>query len=88
MLQGDRFFVLLQHRALTYGPEYAFAVPCQSDACQSRIEWELNLHDLPTRPLSLESRDAFVKGNRFECILPDSQVKVWFRLLTGADEQR
>lgn len=88
VLQGDRFFVLLQLRALTYGPEYAFAVPCQNDACRSRIEWELNLHDLPVRSLSPESRDAFVKGNRFECILPDSQVKVWFRLLTGADERR
>jgi len=88
VLQGDRFFVLLQLRALTYGPDYAFAVPCQNDACRSRIEWELSLHDLPVRLLSPESRDAFVVGNKFECILPDSQVKVWFRLLTGADERR
>jgi hypothetical protein len=26
VLQGDRFFALLQIRALTYGPTYAFAV--------------------------------------------------------------
>ncbi len=29
VLQGDRFFALLQIRALTYGPEYAFSVGCQ-----------------------------------------------------------
>ena len=39
VLQGDRFFALLQIRALTYGPEYAFAVNCHSDGCRARIEW-------------------------------------------------
>ena len=43
VLQGDRFFALLQIRALTYGPEYAFAVNCGSDGCRTRIEWEINL---------------------------------------------
>ncbi len=88
VLQGDRFFALLQIRALTYGPEYAFAVPCQNDGCRSRIEWELDLGDLPCRPLSDESRAAFLDGNRFETVLPDSGKRVWFRLLTGADERK
>jgi hypothetical protein len=56
VLQGDRFFALLQVRALTYGPEYAFAVPCQNEACRARIEWELDLRELPYRPLCDESR--------------------------------
>ncbi len=38
VLQGDRFFALLRLRALTYGPQYAFAVPCQNEACRTRIE--------------------------------------------------
>ncbi len=88
MLQGDRFYALLQIRALTYGPEYAFAVSCQADACRSRIEWELDLRDLPCRPLSEESRAAFTDGNRFETVLPDAGKRVWFRLLTGADERK
>ena len=37
VLQGDRFFALLQIRALTYGPTYAFAVNCQSEACRARM---------------------------------------------------
>src|SRR4051794_35511808 len=39
VLQGDRFFTLLMIRVLTYGPEYAFSVQCQSPACRARIEW-------------------------------------------------
>lgn len=59
VLQGDRFFALLQVRALTYGPTYAFALGCQNDSCRSRFEWELDLTELPVRPLSDESRAAF-----------------------------
>lgn len=88
VLQGDRFAALLKIRALTYGPEYAFGVTCQNDACRARLEWELDLCDLPCRPLSEESRAAFVAGNRFETRLPDAGKRVWFRLLTGADERK
>jgi len=88
VLQGDRFFALLQIRALTYGPEYAFSVGCQNSACRARIEWELDLGDLPVRGLSDESRAAFVDGNRLETLLPDAGVRVWFGLATGEIERR
>ena len=64
VLQGDRFYALLQVRALTYGPEYAFALGCQNDGCRARFEWELDLTELPVRPLTDESRAAFTDGNR------------------------
>ena len=88
VLQGDRFFALLQVRVLSYGPEYAFSVPCEERACRARIEWELDLTELPVRPLSDESRAAFLAGNRFETVLPDAGKRVVFRLMTGADEQK
>ncbi len=88
VLQGDRFAALLKIRAITYGPEYAFAVTCQNDGCRARIEWELDLCDLPCRPLSDESRAAFLDGNRFETVLPDAGKRLWFRLMTGADERK
>lgn len=88
VLQGDRFFAMLQIRVLSYGPEYAFSVPCENRGCRARIEWELELRDLPVRTLSDESRAAFLNGNRFETVLPDAGRKVAFRLLTGADERR
>lgn len=88
VLQGDRFFALLQVRILTYGPEYAFAVNCRNMGCRGRIEWELDLNDLKVRQLSDESRAAFSSGNRFETRLPDAGKRAWFRLLTGDDERK
>ena len=88
VLQGDRFYALLRVRALTYGAQYAFAVSCQSEACRARIEWELDLGELPCRELSEESRGAFADGARFETVLPDAGKRVCFRLLTGADERK
>jgi len=88
VLQGDRFFTLLRVRVLSYGPDYAFAVPCENRGCRARIEWELDLRELPVRTLSEESRAAFLANNRFETVLPDASCKVSFRLLTGTDERR
>jgi len=64
ILQGDRFYALLKIRSLTYGAKYAFSVPCQNDACRARIEWELDLGELPCRSLSDESRAAFAVDDR------------------------
>jgi len=88
VLQGDRFFAMLQIRVLSYGPEYAFSVPCENRGCRARIDWELDLRDLHVRTLAGESRAAFLNGNRFETVLPDAGRKVAFRLLTGHDERR
>ena len=88
VLVADRFYTLLQIRALTFGDEYAFSVQCPSPPCRERFEWVLNLQDLPVVPLSESSKTAFKAGNRFETTLPRDGRKVWFRLMTGADEVR
>ena len=88
VLVADRFYTLLQIRARTFGDEYAFAVQCASLACRERFEWSLNLQELPVVPLSAESKAAFQAGNRFETTLPRDGRRVWFRLMTGADEIR
>jgi hypothetical protein len=87
VLQGDRFYALLQLRCMTYGPEYAFSVTCAEESCRRRIPWELDLRDLPVQALSKDSRASFVAGNRFETRLPGDGRRVWFKLLTGADER-
>jgi hypothetical protein len=87
VLQGDRFYALMQIRIATYGAEYAFSVPCRNSACRARIEWELDLNALPVRVLADEDRAAFVAGNRFEATLPDAARRIWFRLLTGEHER-
>lgn len=88
VLVGDRFYTLLQIRSLTFGDEYAFTVQCSNPSCRERFEWELSLKDLPVRPLSDAARAAFKAGNRFETQLPRDGRRVWFRLMTGADEAR
>lgn len=88
VLVADRFYTLLQIRALTFGGEYAFAVQCASAACRHRFEWTLDLNTLPVTALSEEARATFRAGNRFETRLPHDGRRIWFRLLTGADEAR
>jgi hypothetical protein len=88
VLQGDRFFALLQIRIATYGATYAFSVPCEREACRAKIEWELDLAELPVRVLPEASRAALAAGNRFETHLPGGGQKVWFRLLVGEDERK
>lgn len=88
VLQGDRFYALLQIRAASFGADYTFAVTCQNDACGHRFEWEVSLDDLPVQTLSDESRERFRAGNRFEAALPGAGKRVWFRLPVGADEKR
>jgi hypothetical protein len=85
-LDCDRFYALLRIRVATHGPHYGFTVPCQT--CRARIEWELDLTDLPVRQLSEESAATFRAGNRFETTLPDCGKKVWFRLLVGKDSSK
>ncbi len=86
VLIADRFVALVQIRIATYGPTYAFDVPC--GRCGERIEWELELDQLPVQELSVESRAAFVAGNRFRARLPEAARDLWFRLLVGNDERK
>lgn len=88
VLQGDRFYALIEVRVATYGPEYAFDANCTNAACRARIHWEVHLNELPVKGLCPESRRAFVAGNRFETVLPDAGRKVVFRLFTGEDERK
>lgn len=88
VLQGDRFFALIHVRVATYGPQYSFSVNCAHPACRARIDWQLDLNELPVKKLAEESRETFLTTNRFETVLPDSARKVVFRLLTGEDERK
>jgi hypothetical protein len=88
VLVADRFYALLQIRAQTFGDDYAFSVQCATASCRERFEWTLNLQDLPVVPLTDAAKAAFRAGNRFETALPRDGRKVWFRLMTGADEVR
>jgi hypothetical protein len=88
VLVGDRFFVLLRLRAKTFGDRYTFSIQCPSARCREKFEWEVDLGALEIKPLSDEAKAAYKAGNRFQTALPKDGRKIWFRLLTGADEAR
>jgi len=88
VLVGDRFYALLQVRAVSYGPMYEFSVSCSNRECRARIDWELDLLELPVTQLSDESRAALLAGRTFRTVLPRAGRAVEFRLLRGADERR
>ncbi len=88
MLQGDRMYLLIQLRRITYGNDFDFQVKCSNDFCEKNIHWEFQLSDLEVRFLSKESKGFLLDGNRFPVDLPGCKKKAWFKLLTGRDEKK
>lgn len=84
VLTADRFFILLKIREATYGSNYIFGWQC--DRCEKRFEWELDLNDLPYKPLAESDIQKFVSGNEFDLELGDD--KIVFKLPIGSDEKR
>lgn len=85
VLQGDRFFVLLQIREESYGHDYAFSVNCDNRNCRERFEWEIDTRELVVKPLSPDITDIYAP---ISVMLPSASVEVKFHLGIGADEAR
>lgn len=85
VLQGDHFYAVMQMRIATYGPMFAFRQQCTSEVCRERFEWEVDLTKLEVKKLSDESREIFVRDNKFETIVRGT--KITFKLLL-ADVQK
>ncbi len=88
VLVGDRLSALVGIRIATHGSEYAFSVTCQERDCRKRIDWELDLNELPIRKLTEENLAMFQDGNRFATLLPEADRRVHFRMLLGEDEAK
>lgn len=85
-LVGDRVRALLGLRSATSGEQYPFRVRCGNDRCRRWIDWEVDLAELPIKPLLPESRELFVNGNRFETVVDGKAVV--FHLTTGEDQAK
>lgn len=79
LISGDRFYLLMAIRAVTYGTEYQFQVVCES--CNLRFKHTINVPDdfviehLP---------EGFVEP--FEVSLPMSKATLGMRIARGSDE--
>lgn len=80
MLVGDRYYLMLAIRRLTYGDEYDFKVRCAS--CGQTFNMSVILADLPIKKLEGDP-DA-----THTITLPRTGKKVTFRLLRGRDEKK
>jgi hypothetical protein len=88
VLTGDRFYAVLKVRCASFGSDYSFRVQCSDPTCRSPYDWSLNLDELEVKHLSEDSKAQFLSGNRFEVALPEDGRRVYFHLMTGADEER
>lgn len=83
---GDRMHALIGLREATSGPMYGFDIRCADADCKYMIRWQLNLNQLPRKPLPEESKEVFLNGNSFETAV--GEQKVVFKLQTGRDQIR
>jgi hypothetical protein len=88
VLTGDRFYAVLKVRCATFGSEYTFRVQCSDERCRQPYEYAVNLDELEVKPLSEESKTQFLAENKFEVALPEDGRRVYFSLMTGAEEER
>ncbi len=80
LLVGDRYYLMLAIRRLTYGDDYDFKVRCAS--CGQTFNMSVNLAELPVKKLEGDP-DA-----THTITLPRTGKKVTFRLLRGRDEKK
>lgn len=81
LILGDRLFVLLQLRSITYGRQYDYSFQC--DNCKKKSYAHLDLDNLPVR-----LPDDVDDPTKFDVKLPLLGNTVTLRLLTGEDEEK
>lgn len=88
LLQGDGVVLLVNLRILSYGAEFVFDINCP--ICGDKIPWELDLREYleeNIRPLPEKSKEIIrEKQGLFDCVLPKSNRKMDFHLLTLKEE--
>jgi hypothetical protein len=82
MITGDRNAVMVALRITGYGSEYPIEVECGE--CQYKHRFPFSLEQLPITTLDIEPVKQGANLFRFE--LPISKKSVYFKYLTGRDE--
>jgi hypothetical protein len=78
MIVGDKNALLVAARILGYGKEYKFEYDGE--------EYNIDLTTIQDKPID---EKLFKKGvNEFNFTLPSTNIKITFKLLTGADEKK
>jgi len=84
VLSGDLFDMTRMSRILTWGPDYEAEFTCSGKGCDATIEVEVDLSDLPIKPLGPEALEMFLNGNSFPYTVPQCGTEITYSLPTGA----
>lgn len=84
MISGDRNALMIAIRVSGYGANYEPQYTCPN--CDTMNQLEINLADLPIKPLTLSPSEPFTNLFRFQ--LPKTKKNVGFRFLTGEEEEK
>lgn len=90
LLVGDRSAIIIAARISGYGPEYETKIQCPS--CQTEQKFNFDIRDPNIHhggEIQREDITIIEKENGiFETVLPNTKIKVSFRLLTGKEEKQ
>ena len=87
LLIGDRNALLIAIRVSGYGNEYKTKITCPSCSVTQESEFDLNTFNVYTGD-DISELDIINNGDgTFTTILPKTQLKIIFRLLSGKDEK-
>ena len=87
VVEADRFHLYIYTRIATFGADYFFNYQCGVSSCRKRFQWGIKLdRDLRHQPLSQETIQAFVNGNRIGPVKFGSDLLV-LQLVTGEIEE-
>jgi len=89
VLSGDRTWVLLALRIITCGPMFHFRITCRQTRCGHQYDSAVDLGRVGFHGMSPEAAASLACGQNVHYrVLPLSQRRVGFRLLTGEDDVR
>lgn len=80
LVLGDRLYILLQLRSISYGDDYTYPFRCTE--CGEKSYATLNISEIPVKYASEGSSEIFPVH------LPLMDVQLEVRLLTGQDEEK
>jgi hypothetical protein len=87
LLMGDRNAIIISARVSGYGNKYETKVDCP--ACETKQEYGFNLNRAKITHGSVSAERVTDNGNgTITCILPQTEIEVIVRLLTGREEKK
>jgi hypothetical protein len=81
MLVGDREYVVMKIRQITWGSTVNAVLRCPSEECNKPMDVTMSLHDMAAEPRPVTSRHFRIR------LLSVPSTEIEFRLPTGADQE-